>query len=126
MKSWIIGMLATASAAGLIACSGSDTGAQGQGAATATATDDVVYVDVRTPQEYNAGHVEGAINIPYDQMADRWQELEEYRDQPMVVYCRTGRRSGIALSVLRQHGFDEATNGGGLSGLAKKGVPTTR
>jgi phage shock protein E len=85
---------------------------------------DTVWLDVRTPQEFAEGHVAGAILIPYDQMAARWQELEAYRDRPMVVYCRSGRRSGIALDVLRRHGFDRAENGGAFSRLARSGVPT--
>lgn len=107
------------------ACGGDPGGDAG------TRLDDVVagapvYVDVRSPAEFASGHVEGAINIPHTEMARRWGELEAHRDEPMVVYCRTGRRSGIALDVLREHGFDEAVNGGGLTDLARRGVPTTR
>jgi phage shock protein E len=98
--------------------------AAADGAAADGAAADTVWLDVRTPQEYAEGHVAGAILIPYDQMAVRWQELEAYRDRPMVVYCRSGRRSGIALDVLRRHGFDRAENGGAFSRLARSGVPT--
>lgn len=73
-----------------------------------------VYLDVRTPEEYAAGHVEGAVLVPYDQIAARIAELEPYRDRDMVVYCRTGRRSGIAIETLRANGFTRLTNGGGL------------
>ncbi len=86
----------------------------------------VVFVDVRTPQEFAAGHVKGAINIPYDQMDKRWKELAQYRERPMVVYCRTGHCAGIALSVLEQHDFPNAINGGGLSGLEQHGIAVTR
>lgn len=85
-----------------------------------------VYVDVRTAEEFATGHVAGAIHIPHDQMQARWRELEAYRDRPMVVYCRTGRRSGIALEVLRGEGFAKAENGGGFDALAASGVPTAR
>ena len=105
------------------ACGGDEGGAA---QATTAAQDSVVYVDVRSPEEFASGHVAGAINIPHTQMGQRWTELAEYRDQPMVVYCRSGRRSGIALDVLREHGFDQARNGGGLQDLARRGVPTTR
>jgi phage shock protein E len=86
--------------------------------------EDVVYLDVRTPEEYAEGHVQGAILIPVDEIEQRVAELEPYRDRPMVVYCRTGRRSGIALQVLKARGFDRAENGGAFSGLAGRGVPT--
>lgn len=85
-----------------------------------------VYVDVRTPGEYAEGHVAGAILIPHDQIEARWQELAEHKDTPIVLYCRTGRRSGLALDVLKEKGFMHVTNGGGLSDLAARGVPTTR
>ena len=90
------------------------------------ATDtDIVYVDVRTDAEFAAGHVEGAIHIPHTEMADRYDELEQYRDDEIVVYCRSGRRSGIAKSILEDEGFDNVTNGGGLTDLHAQGVPTT-
>jgi rhodanese-related sulfurtransferase len=65
-----------------------------------------VVLDVRTPEEYDEGHVAGAINIPHDQIGDRLAELEAYRDQGLVVYCRTGRRAGVAEAELRAAGFD--------------------
>lgn len=83
----------------------------------------VVYVDVRQPDEWADGHVEGAVLIPHTEMATRWRELEEHRDADIVLYCRTGRRSGIAEEVLRQAGFEHLTNGGGLSELERRGVP---
>lgn len=99
----------------------------GAGATGAVAEEaGVVYVDVRTPQEYAAGHVEGAIHIPHTQMATRWRELEPYSDERIVLYCRTGRRSGIALDVLRDRGFENVENGGGLGTLQRQGVPVRR
>jgi phage shock protein E len=60
-------------------------------------------VDVRTPGEFEAGHAKGAVNIPFDQVAARAAELP--RDRPVVLYCRTGRRSGIAAGELQRLGF---------------------
>lgn len=62
-------------------------------------------LDVRTPEEYAAGHLPGAVNIPHDQLAGRLGELSEARDRDIVVYCRTGRRSAEALGVLDDAGF---------------------
>jgi phage shock protein E len=87
--------------------------------------DSVVYVDVRTDSEFNAGHVEGALHIPYDQMEQRFSELEPYAGQEIVVYCRSGHRAGIAKGVLDQHGFSDVVNGGGLTDLQAEGIPTT-
>lgn len=89
---------------------------------------EVVYVDVRTPEEFSAGHVEGAINIPHTEMGQRYEELEPYAGEghEIVVYCRSGRRSGIAQQILEREGFGNVENGGGLRDLRAQGVPTTR
>lgn len=94
--------------------------------AAESAESNLVYVDVRTDGEYEAGHVEGAIHIPHTEMSERYTALEQYEDSEIVLYCRSGRRSGIALDILEDHGFDNVTNGGGLSDLEARGVPTTR
>jgi phage shock protein E len=62
-------------------------------------------LDVRTPGEYAAGHLPGAVNIPHDQLAARLGELSGARERDIVVYCRTGRRSAEALGVLDKAGF---------------------
>lgn len=91
----------------------------------ASSLEQTVYVDVRAADEFAAGHVPGAINIPHDQMPQRWTELEAYRDRPMVVYCRTGRRSAIALQTLNARGFTKAQNGGGLDDMVASGLSVT-
>jgi phage shock protein E len=64
----------------------------------------VKVVDVRTPAEFQSGHVPGAVNIPFDQMAQRAGELGP-PSTPLVLYCRSGRRSGIAVGTLKRQGF---------------------
>ncbi|HQZ30987.1 MAG TPA: rhodanese-like domain-containing protein [Arenimonas sp.] len=61
-------------------------------------------LDVRSPEEFAAGHVPGAVNIPHDQVAGRLSELDGRRW--VLVYCQSGRRAGIAEGVLAQAGFD--------------------
>ncbi|MCL7972402.1 MAG: rhodanese-like domain-containing protein [marine benthic group bacterium] len=63
-------------------------------------------LDVRSQKEFDAGHIPGAIHLPYDQVEQRIGELEAYRDRGLVVYCRTGRRAGIAEETLLRAGFD--------------------
>jgi phage shock protein E len=70
-------------------------------------------VDARTPEEFASGHLEGAINIPHDQTVARIAEYGSDKDRTIVVYCRSGRRSGIAQGLLEEHGFSSAHNGGG-------------
>ena len=65
----------------------------------------LVVLDVRTPEEYAAGHVPGAVNIPHDQVEARLAELAAARDRDVIVYCRSGKRAALALEVLKQSGF---------------------
>ena len=65
----------------------------------------LLVLDVRTPEEYAAGHLPGAVNIPHGELAARVGELEGAREGDIVVYCRTGVRAGQALEVLGKAGF---------------------
>jgi len=61
-------------------------------------------VDVRTPQEFAAGHIDGAINIPVSDLPGKLKRLGQ-KNQSLVVYCRSGSRSGHAVSFLKGQGF---------------------
>src|SRR5512134_2665749 len=63
----------------------------------------LVVLDVRTPDEYVAGHVPGAVNIPHDQVAARLAEVP--KDKDVVIYCRSGRRTGLAAELLAANGY---------------------
>lgn len=69
-------------------------------------------VDVRTPQEFSAGHVEGAINIPHTDVEARVLEFGENKDREIVLYCRSGHRSGLAQESLEALGFTKVFNAG--------------
>ena len=75
-------------------------------------------VDVRTPEEFAVEHFPNAVNIPLDNIVQRIKEFKEMQ-KPIVAYCRTGNRSGIAVSILKQNGINDAINGGGLDDLNK-------
>lgn len=62
-------------------------------------------LDVRTPEEFAAGHVPGAINIPYTELEERYSELELESSDELVVYCQSGRRAAIAEAALSELGF---------------------
>ena len=64
----------------------------------------VTLLDTRTPGEYSAGHIEGFINIPVDDLRERLHELD--RTKPVYVICQSGLRSYIACRILAGHGFD--------------------
>ena len=78
--------------------------------------DDVVLLDVRTPQEFNGelGHLPDALLIPVQELEARYQELEPYKNKEMVVYCRSGNRSGRAVDFLSQKGFKVKNMTGGM------------
>ena len=77
-----------------------------QALAARIANDDApLILDVRTPAEFAEGHLPGAINIPYDELASRLDELGPERNAEVIVYCRSGRRAGLAESVLVETGF---------------------
>jgi len=64
-------------------------------------------LDVRTPEEYAEGHIPGAINIPHDQLGSRHAEIAAHKDKDVVLYCRSGRRVGIAADILQAAGFSK-------------------
>lgn len=68
-------------------------------------------VDVRTQQEFNGGHAEGAINIPLHEIPSRLDELKQMA-HPIVLCCASGARSGQALLYLKQQGIENCHNAG--------------
>jgi phage shock protein E len=72
----------------------------------------VLLLDVRTAEEYAAGHIPGAILAPYDALAATFTEADKNR--PIVVYCRSGNRSGIAMRTLRSMGYANLSDFGGI------------
>jgi phage shock protein E len=76
-------------------------------------------IDVRTPEEFSGSHYPNAINIPLNELPQRLGEVKELK-QPIVAYCRSGNRSGMAVSILKQSGLTDVYNGGGLSDLLQQ------
>ena len=76
-------------------------------------------LDVRTPEEFSGSHYPNAICMPLQELPQRLDEIKEMK-QPIVAYCRSGNRSGIAVSILKQNGFTEVFNGGGLTDLLQQ------
>jgi phage shock protein E len=74
-------------------------------------------VDVRTSEEYEQGHYPGAINIPHEQILAGMRSRELGPDEPIVLYCRSGNRSGKAQATLSAAGYSVTHNVGGLSAL---------
>lgn len=86
---------------------------------------EAVWIDVRSADEFAAGHVPDAVNIPYTEIESRIGEVTDDKDAVIYVYCRSGRRSGIAQSTLEQAGFTQVVNQGGLADARKKAAELT-
>ncbi|MBZ4190774.1 MULTISPECIES: rhodanese-like domain-containing protein [Bacteroidota] len=67
-------------------------------------------VDVRTPSEFAGGSVKGAVNIPLDKLPEQLSKFIARKN--IVVFCRSGNRSGQAKNILEQNGFEQVINGG--------------
>ncbi len=79
-------------------------------------TEEAMVIDVRTRSEYGIEHYPDAINIPLDELPKHLNELKE-NNKPIILYCRSGNRSGIGMSFLHQQGLKDVYNGGGLSDM---------
>jgi rhodanese-related sulfurtransferase len=86
--------------------------------------DSGTFLDVREPNEYAAGHIPKAVHIPLSQLAGRLAEIETLRDRPLIVYCRSGNRSGRAAVLLRRRGFESVHNlAGGILAWQGESLP---
>jgi phage shock protein E len=75
-------------------------------------------LDVRSASEFASGHIDGAVNIPHTQISERTGEILDSQGgdphKPIVLYCRSGHRAGLAKRDLEEAGFDRLTNFGGI------------
>jgi rhodanese-related sulfurtransferase len=86
--------------------------------------EDAQVIDVREPAEYAAGHVADARSIPSGQLDERLDELEKYKEKPLILICQTGTRSASACSRLRKQGFTQVHSlEGGIESWVSAGLP---
>lgn len=74
-----------------------------------------IILDVRTQEEYDQGHIPGAIVIPDTQIKARAEEMLTDKDQLILVYCRSGRRSKLAAEILAELGYTNIKEFGGIT-----------
>ena len=87
----------------------------------------MVILDVRTPEEYAAGHVPGAINIPYTHLPVRISEVADAADKDIVVYCAIGVRAELGAERLRENGFSRLLHlDGDMKAWEEKKRPLTK
>ena len=86
-----------------------------------------VPLDVREDKEFSEGHILNALHVPYGLIEKRLVELEPYKSQPLIVYCRVGQRSAQASSVLRNQGFERVYKlSGGIVAWRGADLPTIK
>ena len=81
-------------------------------------------IDVRSPEEFNSGHIEGAVNIPYESVGNRINEITNNHSSEIVLYCGSGRRAGIAQETLENLGYHNIFNAGGYKDLSQSKDPS--
>lgn len=81
-------------------------------------------IDVRSENEFNAGHLKGALLIPHTEIGEKIKNTVPDKDTPLYLYCRSGRRVGIAIGVLKELGYKTLYNLGGMEDARQKtGLP---
>lgn len=86
-----------------------------------------VLLDVRTPQEFQAGHLRGAHNLELDRLESQIARAFPDKDAHLVVYCHSGNRSSFAVSILERMGYSHLVNvTGGIAAWADEGLPVVR
>lgn len=79
-----------------------------------------IVIDVRTPQEFSQGHIAGAINIDHSVIAQEIAKAKVTKDDNVILYCRSGRRSEVAQDALRKMGYTKVQNYGSMGEAAKR------
>ena len=88
------------------------------------ASKDWLLIDVRSPEEYASGHIPGAINMPHKSIDEYISDLQEHKDKPIILYCRSGRRAKLAMKVLQEQDFTDVMHlEGDILGWNEAGYP---
>lgn len=86
--------------------------------------EEAMVVDVRSKEDFAKGHIQNARNMPLDTFEAQAEQLDKFRDKPVVVYCTSGMRSAKALAILKKAGYSRIYNlDGGLDAWSAAGYP---
>ena len=118
-KRFLIALLTFTLPLGCVGCSDSgsafyDQISGGEAKALMDSEEGYVILDVRTQEEYEQGHIPGAIVISHEEIAEKVEEVLTDKDQLILVYCRSGRRSKIASEALVELGYTNIKEFGGI------------
>lgn len=86
-------------------------------ASAMVAAADPIWIDVRSAEEFQAGHLPGAVNIVHTEIGSKIAEVTADKNAEIQLYCRSGRRSGLAEAELKKLGFTNVHNAGGYEAL---------
>lgn len=84
------------------------------------ASGNVLTLDVRTPAEYQQEHVAGSVNVEYQLIGQEIARIAPDKKTAIILYCKSGRRAGIALEQLKSMGYANVENAGGLEEMKKR------
>jgi len=88
---------------------------------------EAVVVDVRPAADFRQGHIINALNIPMSDLSGQIARLEKYKSRPLIVSCRSGAQSGVAVKQLRKLGFEQVYNlRGGILAWQSANLPVSR
>lgn len=90
------------------------------GFASVAAVANPIWIDVRSTEEFKQGHLPGALNIVHTDIASKISAVTSDKTAEIQLYCRSGRRSGLALDALQKLGYTNVHNAGGYAELAAK------
>ncbi|HAK50376.1 MAG TPA: rhodanese-like domain-containing protein [Gammaproteobacteria bacterium] len=86
-----------------------------------------VILDIRDNKEYSAGHIAGAVNMPFASVDSRIGELEDYKEKPVVIVCKMGQHSSSAGKKLKAQGFTDVRRlSGGMSEWSASNLPVVK
>jgi len=117
MKSYLL--IAAATVIVCIAAAGCIKAQKNKSAQTVKPEADALLIDVRTPEEFSAGHLENAINVPLQSISNI-SSVASDKNTVLYLYCRSGRRVKMAISELRKLGYNNLHNLGGMEEAAEK------
>ena len=86
-----------------------------------------VVIDVRDPTEYSNGHIVDSLNIPYTALQSRLNEIEKFKQKPVVLACKMGQHSGMAGTILKKAGFENVSRlKGGMMEWQTQNLPLVK
>jgi len=118
----VVGLLSVTT---LTACSSSTSHSVSPDQAKSMISQGAGVLDVRTPQEFAQGHLDGAVNIDVTNPDFQSQVASLDKNATWVVYCHSGSRAATAISEMSTMGFTDLSNAGGFDALANDGIPWT-